>query len=107
MPCKACTWEDLNIPSISVPFLQGNLTVTRTLTNVGASSEYTVSVEEPKGVSVTVKPKVLKFSKYGEKKSYEVTFKTIKTNAHAVFGRLVWSDGKKAQGSKSSLGLFL
>ena len=93
-PAKPVLGEDLNYPSISVPFLQGNMTVTRTLTNVGTPSEYTVSVEEPLGVSVTVKPKVLKFSKYGEKKTYKVTFKTIKTNPHAVFGRLVWSDGK-------------
>ncbi|KAJ0988186.1 hypothetical protein J5N97_006542 [Dioscorea zingiberensis] len=93
--------EDLNYPSISVPHLvKSNITVTRTLTNVGRPSTYKVAVMEPKDVSVTVKPTVLKFSKKGQKQKYTVTFETTKKGLEGPrFGRIVWSDGKHIVGT--------
>ncbi|KAK9013817.1 hypothetical protein V6N11_041812 [Hibiscus sabdariffa] len=77
-----------------------NVTVTykRTVTNVGIPrSTYKVSVEVPKGVSVTVRPKVLSFKKLNEEVSYKVSFTGLsrkKTVASSSFGYLVWVSGK-------------
>ncbi|KAK6938611.1 PA domain [Dillenia turbinata] len=75
---------------------------TRTLTNVGSSGTYQVSVssEEKKAVNIVVEPQTLSFSSSNEKKSYTVTI-----TAHSLpsgttsFGRLVWSDGIHVVGS--------
>ncbi|GFP82255.1 subtilisin-like protease [Phtheirospermum japonicum] len=74
-------------------------TYKRAVTNVGiAASTYSVKVIEPKGVSITVQPQVLKFRKMGEKLSYNVTFKAIKgdmpTTTSVAFGSLEWVSGK-------------
>ncbi|KAL8495409.1 hypothetical protein ACS0TY_019520 [Phlomoides rotata] len=95
---------DLNYPSFAV-LLSGNntnskVTYTRTLTNVGIPvSNYAVKVSEPKGVSVTVQPRVLNFSKVGEKLSYRVTFTAVAKgvpSAQFSFGSLVWVSDKHA-----------
>ncbi|XVF33425.1 hypothetical protein REPUB_Repub17cG0167900 [Reevesia pubescens] len=70
---------DLNYPSFAVNFKgkAQNITVSyeRTVKNVGISrSTYKVSVEEPKEVSVIVKPNILRFKKLGETLSYKVSF---------------------------------
>uniref|UniRef100_A0A803M0K5 Uncharacterized protein n=1 Tax=Chenopodium quinoa TaxID=63459 RepID=A0A803M0K5_CHEQI len=59
---------NLNYPSITVPNLSDSTTVTRTVTNVGSPGVYVARVRQPSGVSITVKPKELKFEKNGEKK---------------------------------------
>ncbi|XWS45990.1 hypothetical protein CRYUN_Cryun14cG0026600 [Craigia yunnanensis] len=92
---------DLNYPSFAVNFKRKaqNITLTykRTVTNVGIPrSSYKVLVEEPKGVSVIVKPKSLSFKKLGEKLSYKVSFIGLsrkKTVASSSFGSLVWVSG--------------
>ncbi|XWS45989.1 hypothetical protein CRYUN_Cryun14cG0026500 [Craigia yunnanensis] len=92
---------DLNYPSFAVNFKRKaqNITVTykRTVTNVGIPrSSYKVLVEEPKGVSVIVKPKILSFKKLGEKLSYKVSFIGLsrkKTVARSSFGSLMWVSG--------------
>ncbi|CAN0890863.1 Subtilisin-like protease SBT5.4 [Linum grandiflorum] len=68
---------DLNYPSISIPELPstGSITVTRKLKNVGKPGKYAVAIKEPKGVSISVKPRVLKFKKEGEEKKFKVTLK--------------------------------
>lgn len=88
---------DLNYPSFAVG-LSGNVTATykRRVRNVGIGvSSYGVRVSEPKGVSMVVRPRVLKFRKIGEEKSYTVSF-TAKGNVFASFsfGSLIWSFGK-------------
>ncbi|XP_017969733.1 PREDICTED: subtilisin-like protease SBT1.1 [Theobroma cacao] len=92
---------DLNYPSFAVNFKSSaaeNVTYKRTVTNVGTpKSTYKVLVEEPKGVSVIVKPKILTFKMLGEKLSYKVTFiglKRTKPVAASSFGSLVWVSGK-------------
>ncbi|CAI0440316.1 unnamed protein product [Linum tenue] len=89
---------DLNYPSIAVPKLKGgsSITMTRKVKNVGKSpARYAVRIKEPKGVSVSVKPNVLKFNKLGEEKKFKVILKA-KWNGTAddyVFGGITWTDG--------------
>ncbi|CAL1386047.1 unnamed protein product [Linum trigynum] len=89
---------DLNYPSIAVPKLKGgsSITMTRKVKNVGKSpARYAVRIKEPKGVSVSVKPNVLRFNKLGEEKKFKVILKA-KWNGTAddyVFGGITWTDG--------------
>ncbi|XVE73959.1 hypothetical protein DITRI_Ditri11bG0160200 [Diplodiscus trichospermus] len=93
---------DLNYPSFAVNFKSSDQNITftykRTVTNVGApQGSYKVLVEEPKGVSVIVKPNILPFKKLGEKLSYKASFiglKRTKPVASSSFGSLVWVSGK-------------
>jgi len=87
---------NLNYPSITVPNLSGSVTVTRTLKNVGSPSTYIAHVQNPDGITVSVKPSILKFTNVGEEKRFKVTFKVMKGKAtnNYVFGKLIWSDGR-------------
>ncbi|KAG6532484.1 hypothetical protein ZIOFF_006330 [Zingiber officinale] len=99
--------SDLNYPSFSVGFATPSgaggggssktTTVkhTRTLTNVGTPGTYRATVSSPEEVSVAVYPQELCFASTGERKSYTVSFSAAsQPSGSAVFGRLVWSDGK-------------
>lgn len=74
---------------------------TRTVTNVGASSTYTVSVNlQSESVKVLVEPDTLSFSELNEKKSYTVTFTASSMPSNSFsYGRLEWTDGKHVVGS--------
>jgi len=86
---------NLNYPSITVPRLSGSVTVTRTLKNVGSPGTYAVTVRQPRGVSVTVEPKMIKFDKVGEESSFNVTLEVkCGMSQNYVYGHLMWSDGK-------------
>ncbi|KAM0942409.1 putative tripeptidyl-peptidase II [Dioscorea sansibarensis] len=91
--------SSLNYPSIAVSNLQGQekMTVSRTLTNVGAEEEitYTVSVQAPVGVDVKVVPEKLQFTKKNKKLSYQVTFSVKDSLTSELFGWITWSDGKQ------------
>ncbi|KAH7577829.1 hypothetical protein JRO89_XS01G0304900 [Xanthoceras sorbifolium] len=94
---------DLNYPSFAVNF-KGNaqnitLEYQRTATNVGTpTSSYAVQVQQPSGVLVTVKPKILSFENLGQKLSYKVTFVGLRrpttTSSNSPFGSLTWVCGK-------------
>ncbi|XVE77032.1 hypothetical protein DITRI_Ditri13aG0029500 [Diplodiscus trichospermus] len=92
---------DLNYPSFAVNFKHKtqNISITykRIVINVGIPrSSYKVLVEEPKGVSVIVQPKILKFKKLGQVLSYKVSFIGLnkkKTVPSSSFGSLVWVSG--------------
>ncbi|KAL4380205.1 hypothetical protein S245_011458 [Arachis hypogaea] len=87
---------NLNYPSITVPEFPGSLTLTRTLKNVGAPATYFAQVQNPSGITVSVKPNILEFKEVGEEKSFEVTLKGRQgeaRNNHFKFGKLIWSDG--------------
>ncbi|XP_076925975.1 subtilisin-like protease SBT5.4, partial [Bidens hawaiensis] len=88
---------DFNYPSITVHKLNGTVTVTRRLTNVGPPGVYTVNVESPVGISVDVKPSTLAFGKKGEEQKFELTMKAEGASVISdyVFGELVWSNGKQ------------
>lgn len=97
---------NLNYPSFATVFDQtraaSNLSTffTRTVTNVGPQmSIYRATVIAPRGVSVKVKPRKLKFTKKNEKLSYMLSvsakpLELLPGNSETVFGQLLWSDGK-------------
>jgi len=84
---------NLNLPSITAGTVVGSVTVTRSVTNVGASSAtYTAAASVP-GFSTVVTPASLTLAP-GETKSFTVKL----TGTGAVegvwqFGTLTWSDG--------------
>ncbi|KAF1870695.1 hypothetical protein Lal_00026293 [Lupinus albus] len=69
---------------------------TRTLTNVGdANSVYSVVVDGPSTVSISVKPSKLVFGKVLENKRYTVTFKSKKRVAvKDAFGSITWTNSQ-------------
>ena len=83
--------SDLNTPNISIGDLAGSQTVTRTVTNVGATETFTVKVEAPQGVTATVEPTSLTIPA-GQSGTYTVTFtRTTAALGQFAFGELVWS----------------
>uniref|UniRef100_A0A1D1XBY5 Subtilisin-like protease SDD1 n=1 Tax=Anthurium amnicola TaxID=1678845 RepID=A0A1D1XBY5_9ARAE len=87
--------KDLNLPSISIPELRGNLTVTRSVTNVGqVSSVYSACIEPPSGVGVRVEPSILAFNSSVKKLKFEVHFHSLlRVKGRYSFGSLSWEDG--------------
>ena len=96
------TMGDLNYPSFAVRFEANSQNVNalykRTVTNVGhPRTTDVVQVHEPKGVSVIVEPKVLKFRHTGQKLNYKVRFVESgekSSSSDTFFGSLVWVSGK-------------
>ncbi|KAL5818882.1 hypothetical protein ACOSQ4_022724 [Xanthoceras sorbifolium] len=89
------TASDLNYPSITVPNLKENFSVTRTVTNVGKPrSIYKAVVSTPVGINVTVVPKRLIFNRYGQKINFTVNFKLTAPTKGYGFGFLSWRNGK-------------
>lgn len=96
-PSKPINLVNFNYPSIAIPDFNGSVTVTRRVKNVGSGpSSYKARVRKPSGFAISVEPKVLKFDKVGEEKSFSVTFKSKKSSVRKdfVFGELIWSDNK-------------
>ncbi|OIT32039.1 PREDICTED: subtilisin-like protease SBT5.3 [Nicotiana attenuata] len=87
---------DMNLPSITVPNLNGSVTVTRTLKNVGSPGTYKARIRRPIGISAVVEPNSLEFKNIGEEKSFKLTLKVKGTKGPKdyVFGQLIWSDSK-------------
>ncbi|CAI6012556.1 unnamed protein product [Closterium sp. NIES-65] len=86
--------RNLNLPTITLPRLQGSLQVTRTVTNVGQSrSTYSVSGKPPQGVKVTVGPRSLTLAP-GEKGTYTVTVTVDTPSNDFKYGFLVWADAQ-------------
>jgi subtilisin family serine protease len=91
-PAPVVAATDLNVPSVTIRALAGVKTVTRKVTNVGAAGTYTVAVDAPAGVDVTVSPESLTLGT-GQTGTYTATFVS---NDDAVFddysfGSLKWS----------------
>ncbi|KAJ8762267.1 hypothetical protein K2173_007423 [Erythroxylum novogranatense] len=89
--------SNINYPSISVSNLKAKQSrdVTRTLTNVGGDGDttYTPTIElMSQTLQVKVAPVQLRFTKNGQKLSYQVTFSAISTEAD-TFGSITWSNG--------------
>ncbi|KAJ7516630.1 hypothetical protein O6H91_22G065500 [Diphasiastrum complanatum] len=90
--------NDLNYPSIAIANVQGSLnrSIIRTLTNVGfsGSSTYTVQIQAPKGVSVTVSPSSLHFDAPYQRLSFHANFQahSLPSEVH-LSGSLTWTDG--------------
>ncbi|KAL0534464.1 hypothetical protein IC582_028755 [Cucumis melo] len=85
---------NFNYPSIGVQNLTGSVTLTRKLKNVSTPGVYKARVMHPNGVKVLVKPKVLKFERVGEEKSFELIITGDVPENQVVDGVLIWTDGK-------------
>ncbi|XP_018468573.2 subtilisin-like protease SBT3.7 [Raphanus sativus] len=85
---------DFNLPSITIPNLKEEVSLTRILTNVGPlDSVYKVAVKPPMGVHVTVTPETLVFNSTTKRVSFKVNVSTAhKINTGYYFGSLTWSD---------------
>jgi len=88
---------DLNYPSFSVELGGGSDLVKykRVVTNVGSvvDAVYTVKVNAPPGVGVTVSPNTLVFSGENKTQGFEVAFSRVKPGASDSFGSIEWTDG--------------
>lgn len=86
----------LNLPSIAIPNLRSSVTVSRTVTNVGAgNSTYKAIVESPPGIVMEVTPSVLEFSADTRSvQSFKVKFASVRRMQGVyTFGSLAWVDG--------------
>ncbi|KAK6140799.1 hypothetical protein DH2020_025460 [Rehmannia glutinosa] len=94
-PSKTVSILDVNLPSITIPYLRNSTTLTRRVTNVGATnSVYHVIVEPPTGTLVIVNPPVLIFNPNTKKISFKVTIISMhQLSAGYYFGSLIWTDG--------------
>jgi hypothetical protein len=89
---------NLNYPSFSVAVEDGqqiNAVFTRTVTNVGSpNSTYTLIIDLPAYITVTVIPSVLSFSAIGEKKTFIVQVRGPKIAQQPIIsGALTWTYG--------------
>ncbi|KAK4389622.1 Subtilisin-like protease SBT3.5, partial [Sesamum angolense] len=86
---------DVNLPSITIPYLRNSTTLTRTVTNVGSTNSiYHVIVEPPTGTIVLVNPPILIFNSMTKKISFTVTVSSMhQLSAGYYFGSLIWTDG--------------
>ena len=95
-PATAVDASNLNVASIAIGDLAGTQTVTRRVTNVGASGTYNVAVSAPAGTSVEVSPSTLTLAT-GASASYTVTItRTTAPFGTYTSGSLTWSDGTHA-----------
>ncbi|CAH2036747.1 unnamed protein product [Thlaspi arvense] len=94
--------SNINYPSISISNFNGeeSRSVIRTLTNVASrligdeDTVYTVSIDAPKGLQVSVTPRRLHFRRIGDKLSYQVMFSSSTyTLQEDAFGSITWSNG--------------
>ncbi|KAH0699523.1 hypothetical protein KY284_013738 [Solanum tuberosum] len=98
-PAKVPAASNLNYPSLAIANMRGSSkTVTRVVTNVGKdNSTYVVAVRSPPGYAVDIVPKSLRFSKLGEKHSFNITIiraqSSVDRRNEFSFGRYTWSDG--------------
>ncbi|KAH6755807.1 Subtilase family protein [Perilla frutescens var. hirtella] len=97
---------DINYPAISVDFEAAKndnleVEVARMVTYVaGGAGRYAAAVTNPKGVSMTVTPAVMRFRGKGEKRSYRVRIKAEKVtvrpgSTETEVGKIVWSEGRR------------
>uniref|UniRef100_J3LBM2 Subtilisin-like protease n=1 Tax=Oryza brachyantha TaxID=4533 RepID=J3LBM2_ORYBR len=96
--CESYTQQlyQLNLPSIAVPDLKDSITVWRTVTNVGGrEATYKASIEAPAGVSMSVEPSVITFTRGSSRSAtFKVTFKARqRVQGGYTFGSLTWLDG--------------
>lgn len=87
---------DINLPSITIPNLEKEVTLRRTVTNVGPiKSVYRAVIDSPLGITLTVTPNTLVFSSAAKRVlTFKVKVKTShKVNTGYFFGSLKWTDG--------------
>ncbi|KAL6556917.1 hypothetical protein OROHE_006793 [Orobanche hederae] len=96
-PTKTVSILDVNLPSITVPYLRNSTTLTRRVTNIGGSVNtiYRAVIDAPAGTFVFVFPPILFFSCDIKEISFKVTITSMhhQLNAGYSFGSLTWTDG--------------
>ncbi|KAL7123565.1 hypothetical protein ACP275_01G113100 [Erythranthe tilingii] len=94
-PNKTFSILDVNLPSITIPYLRNSTVLSRTVTNVGpTNSIYRVVVEPPTGTLVFVTPPILIFNSHIKKITYQVTVISVHPLIGGYyFGSLIWTDG--------------
>ncbi|KAL6501553.1 hypothetical protein OROGR_026686 [Orobanche gracilis] len=96
-PTKTVSILDVNLPSITIPYLRNSTTLTRRVTNVGGAINtiYRAVIEPPAGTFVFVFPPILFFSCDIKEISFKVTITSMhhQLNAGYSFGSLTWTDG--------------
>lgn len=85
---------DVNLPSITIPYLIEEITITRTVTNVGpVGSVYKAVIQPPQGINLQVSPDTLEFSSNTNKITFTVKVSTThRVNTDYHFGSLTWTD---------------
>ncbi|XP_060195680.1 subtilisin-like protease SBT5.6 [Lycium barbarum] len=90
--------SNLNYPSLAIANINGSSRIVRrVVTNVGKdNSTYVLAVRSPPGYVVDIVPKALRFSKLGEKRSFNITVRaesSVERRNEFAFGWYTWSDG--------------
>lgn len=93
-PSPTPSMLDVNLPSITIPYLSEEITITRTVTNVGpVGSVYKAVIEPPLGINLQVNPKTLEFGPNTHKITFTVKVSTThRANTDYHFGSLTWTD---------------
>jgi hypothetical protein len=91
--------SNINYPSIAVFNLTGkhSRNITRTLTNVAGdgTATYSLTIEAPIGLTVTVTPTSLQFTKNGQRLGYHIIFTTTVSSLQKdMFGSITWRTKK-------------
>ncbi|XP_059599423.1 subtilisin-like protease SBT3.9 [Vitis vinifera] len=81
---------DVNLPSITIPNGRYSVSLSRSVTNVGAvDSEYKAVIDPPPGNAIKVEPdRLVFFQSHG--------FLARRVSTGFSFGSLTWSDGEHA-----------
>ncbi|KAF8666370.1 hypothetical protein HU200_053473 [Digitaria exilis] len=86
---------ELNYPSIATKASAGRLVVNRTVTNVGDEmTSYTIEIDMPKGVEVTLSPANLEFTKVKESKTFTVSLSWDASKTKNAEGSFKWVSNK-------------
>ncbi|KAL0844271.1 hypothetical protein Bca101_017517 [Brassica carinata] len=87
---------DVNVPSITIPYLSEEIIITRTVTNVGpVGSVYKAVIEPPLGIKLQVSPETLEFGPNTKKITFTVKVSTThRWNTDYFFGSLTWTDNR-------------
>ena len=93
-PSPTPSMLDVNVPSITIPYLNEEIILTRTVTNVGpVGSVYKAVIEPPLGIKLQVSPKTLEFGPNTKKITFTVKVSTThRWNTDYLFGSLTWTD---------------
>jgi hypothetical protein len=82
--------KDLNLPSIAITELVASETVTRRVRNPGAPNQFTVAVDAPAGLTVTVAPETLSLGT-DEVAEFTITFEPDGGNINQyLYGGIRW-----------------
>ncbi|KAK7389673.1 hypothetical protein VNO78_24913 [Psophocarpus tetragonolobus] len=88
---------DLNYPSFAAKLggVGDSVKYKRLVTNVGTALDvvYTLQVNAPPGVQVTVSPTTLAFASQNKTLPFEVTFTRLALASSHTFGSILWTDG--------------